>query len=147
MTTKKNSNNSVNTKYTIIKDRIEIYKDFTLNLLSYIYDYYLDKETLYLDQDIHNHFMFCYKKTCSDFLKEDIDFRKNNELIKYFYTYYYHHFYKSDADIPQKTFIEFWETIFNIENPQSKNTFNVLIEIYNVFDQSISTERNILELV
>ena len=30
---KSDGNNTISTKYTIIKDRIEIYKDFTYNLL------------------------------------------------------------------------------------------------------------------
>ena len=76
--TKGNSGGPVSIKYKVIKDRVEIYRDFTLNLLSCIYDYYLDKETLSLDQDIRNHFMFCYNKICKQFLMEDIDFRENN---------------------------------------------------------------------
>lgn len=141
------NNQTSNKKYALIKDRFEIYKDFTLNLLSYIYDYYLDKVTLSLDQDIHNHFMFCYNNVCSEFLNEEIDFRENTELIEYFYNYYYHHFYKTEKEIPQSYFIDFWTVIFNIEKPKSKNTFNVLIELYVIFDQSISKTKNILELV
>jgi len=143
----KNNNGSDTPKYTIIRDRIEIYKDFTFNLLFYVYDYYLDKETLYLDEDIRNHFMFCYKKVCNEFLKEEIDFRENKELIEYFYTDYYHHFYKSDTDVKQSFFVKFWGTIFNVDNPKNKNTLKVMVELYRVFDRSISSEKNILELV
>lgn len=140
-------NNKITQKYSIIKDRVDIYYDFTYNLLHYIFDYYLDKKTLYLDIDIKNHFMFCYNKVCEEFLKEEIDFTKNEELIEYFYTYYYHSFYKNENDYDISHFIKFWNSIFEIESPQSKNTLNVLIEIYNVFDKSIRTEKNILELV
>ena len=146
-TEKNSTGNSTSTKYTIIKDRIEIYKDFTLNLLSYIYDYYLDKETLSLDQDIRNHFMFCYNKVCNEFLKEEIDFRDNNELIEYFYTYYYHHFYKTDNDVEIDFFKNFWNTIFNVDNPKNRNILKVMVELYQVFDRSISSKKNILELV
>lgn len=144
---KSNSNNTISTKYTIIKDRIEIYKDFTYNLLSYIYDYYLDKETLSLDEDIRNHFLFCYNKVCNDFLKEEIDFRDNDDLIEYFYTYYYHHFYKAESEVDMEFFTNFWDTIFNVDKPKNDNTLKVLIELYQVFDRSISSKKNILELV
>ena len=144
---KSDGNNTISTKYTIIKDRIEIYNYFTYNLLSYIYDYYLDKETLSLDEDIRNHFLFCYNKTCNDFLKEEIDFRNNNELIEYFYTYYYHHFYKAESEVDKDFFIKFWDTIFNVDKPKNDNTLKVLIELYQVFDRSISYKKNILELV
>lgn len=139
--------NNVGKKYMIIKDRIEIYYDFTYNLLSYIFEYYLDKETLFLDEDIKNHFMFCYRKVCDEFLKEEIDFTKNNKLMEYFYTYYYHHFYKNENDVDMKYFINFWNSIFKIDNPKNKNTLNVLIELYSIFDKSIKTKKNILELV
>lgn len=145
--TKNNNSDSIATKYTIIKDRIEIYRDFTFNLLFYIFDLYLDKETLYLDQDIRNHFMYCYNKVCAEFLKEEIDFRNNKHLIEYFYTYYYYHLYKTDSEVQQSFFVKFWNSIFNIDNPKNKNTLKVLIELYHVFDQSISSQKNILELV
>jgi len=141
------SDDSILTKYTVIKDRVEIYKDFTLNLLYYIYDYYLDKETLSLDQDIKNHFMFCYNKACDDFLREEINFKNNDELIEYFYVYYYHHFYKTDDIIEKEFFIDFWDMIFNADNPKSKNTLKIMVELYRIFDKSISIKENILDLV
>lgn len=131
----------------IIKDRVEIYKDFTFNLLSYIYTYYLDKQTLSLDKDIHNHFMFCYNKVCVEFNKEDINFENNKELINYFYTYYYHQFYKIEKDVPQSFFIKFWKEIFNVEKQKNKNILKILIELYAIFDKSITKEKNILEMV
>lgn len=139
--------NNETSKYMIVKDRVLIYRDFTMNLLHYIYDFYLDKETLSLDQDIHNHFMFCYNKVCEEFLKEEINFKTNKRLVEYFYAYYYHHFYKSEKDVKKDFFTKFWSTIFDIERPKNKNTLNVLVELYEVFDQSITKEKNILELV
>lgn len=137
--TKKHINDIDN--YTLIKDRIEIYKDFTLNLLYCIYDYYLDKETLFLDQDIKNHFMFCYNKICDEFLKEDINFKNNNKLINYFYVYYYHHFYKIDENVEKEFFIDFWNIIFNVNKHKNKNMLRILIELYKIFDESIKIKK------
>lgn len=137
--TKKHINDIDN--YTLIKDRIEIYKDFTLNLLYCIYDYYLDKETLFLDQDIKNHFMFCYNKICDEFLKEDVNFKNNNKLINYFYVYYYHHFYKIDENVEKEFFIDFWNIIFNVNKHKNKNMLRILIELYKIFDESIKIKK------
>ena len=128
------STNNEGQKYKIIRGRVEIYRDFTMNLLSYIYAYYLDKETLSLDEDIHNHFMFCYNKVCTEFLLEELDFTQNKELIEYFFTYYYHHFYRAEKDVQQTFFVKFWNTIFDVEKPKNKNTKKVLVELYSVFD-------------
>ena len=135
-------------KFIIVKDRVQIYKDFALNLLYYIYYYYLDKETLNEDQDIKNHFNWCFKKVCNEFLKEGLDFSKNHELNEYFYSYYYHQFYTgNNQDTSLKYFEKFWGNIFEIDKQKNKNIINILIEIYNIYDKSINLEKNILEII
>jgi hypothetical protein len=139
-------------KYIIVKDRVEIFKDFTLNLLNHIHYYYLDKESLSSDQDIRNHYSWCFNKVCEEFKKEEIDFSKNKELKEYFYDYYYHQFYKIDKNnMNQNTSLEyyerFWRNIFEIDKQKNKNLLNILIEIYTIYDNSINQEKNILEIV
>ncbi len=138
-------------KYIIIKDRVEIYKDFTLNLLYYINHYYLDRESLHEDEDIYNHYVWCFKKVCDEFLEEEIDFTKNEELKEYFYAYYYHQFYKVIGDNNKDTSLafyeRFWKNIFEIDKQKNKNIINILIEMYNIYDKSINQEKNILEIV
>jgi hypothetical protein len=138
-------------KYLIIKDRVEIYKDFALNLLYYIYHYYIDKETLSENQDILNHYSWCYNKVCDEFLKEGLDFTKNEELKQYYYAYYYHQFYKikenSNHDTSLAYYEKFWKSIFEIDKQKNKNIINILIEVYTIYDKSINQEKNILEIV
>jgi hypothetical protein len=142
---------STGQKYIIVKDRVEVYKDFALNLLYYIHYYYIDKESLSQDEDIYNHYSWCFKKVCDEFLKEGIDFTKNAILKEYFYKYYYHQFYNIKGNANQDTSLEyyekFWKNIFEIDKQKNKNIINILIEIYNVFDTSINQEKNILEIV
>ena len=139
-------------KYIIIKDRVEIYKDFTLNLLYYINDFYLDRETLSADQDIRNYFNWCYRKVCDEFKEENIDFSKNKALYEYFYQFYYLQFFKlnlkeSNHDDSLVFYEKFWRNIFEIDKQKNKNVINTLIEAYNIFDTSINQEKNILEIV
>jgi len=136
-------------KYIIVKDRVEIYKDFALNLLHYIHHYYLDRKTLSEDEDIKNHYNWCFNKVCDEFKQENIDFTTNDELKEYFFTYYYHRFYTTDGtqDVSISYFEKFWKNIFEIEKQKNKNAINVLIEIYNIYDKSINQEKNILEIV
>lgn len=140
---------STTKKFIIIKDRVEIYRDFALNLMNYIHDYYIDRESLSEDQDIKNHFNWCFKKVCDEFLKEGLDFTKNEELNEYYYTYYYHQFYTTNdnQDISLNHFEKFWKNIFEIDKQKNKNLINILIEIYNIYDKSINQEKNILEIV
>lgn len=143
---------SATQKYIIVKDRVEIYKDFTLNLLYYIIDFYIDKESLSADEDIRNHFRWCFNKVCDEFKKENLDFTKNDALREYFYQFYYYQFYKlnpkeSNHDNSLEFYEKFWRNIFDIDKQKNKSVINTLVEIYNVFDISVNQEKNILEIV
>ena len=132
----------------IIKDRVEIYKDFTINLLNYIIAFYLDNKTLSLDVDIRNHYNWCFNKVCDEFKEEDLDFSKNEDLRRYFYDFFYHQFYKRDnQDITIVYYEKFWLNIFNIDKQNNKNVMNTMVELYNIFDKSVNHEKNILEIV
>ena len=136
-------------KYIIVKDRVEVYRDFALNLLYYIYDYYIDRETLSLDEDIYNHYSWCFKKVCEEFKEENLDFTKNEKLKNYFFKYYYQQFYTANnaQDISLNYFEKFWKQIFEIDKQKNKNLINILIDIYHIYDESINHEKNILEIV
>ena len=136
-------------RYIIVKDRVEIYKDFALNLLYYIHYYYLDRQTLNTNEHIYNHYSWCYNKVCEEFKKEELDFTKNKELKEYFYAYYYHQFYIAgdNQDTSLKHLEGFWKNIFDIGKHKTKNLVNMLLEVYNIYDKSINQEKNILEIV
>lgn len=145
-------NHTTNKKFIIIKDRVEVYKDFTINLLKCIVKYYVDRESLSDEQDIRNHFMWCYDKVNDEFKKEELDFSDNKELREYFYTYYYHQFYMIDDNHIEynrlvKLIEEFWIEIFSINNQKNKTIITVMIELYSIFDNTINKENNILENV
>lgn len=129
-------------KIVILKDRIELYLDFSLNLLFYISEYYLDKDSLSNDSDISNHYSWCYNKACDDFKGENIDFSKNTKLKKYFFDYYYNHLYVTDKfdakeELPLKDYETFFVTLFNVEKGNSRY-MNLLIELYLIFEESIN---------
>lgn len=138
-------------KYLIVKDRVDIYKDFTINLANYIVYYYIDYDSINTDVEISNHFNWCYNKVCDEFDKEEIYFRDNKILREYFYMYYYNKFYRAQTEPLEDTsleyYVKFWNTIFEINKQKNKKLVNVLIEIYNIFDASINKEKNILDFV
>lgn len=138
-------------KYGVIKERIEIYKDFVINLSNYIVDYYIDYESLYEDRDIYNHFDWCFNKVCDEFLLEGIDFKDNEKIRQYFKTFYYTNFYraqnKPDLDISIEYFVKYWQILFDIEKLKNKNVITMMVELVGAFDKSVNREKNILELI
>lgn len=137
-------------KYVIVKDRVELCKDFTLNLLYHIDHYYVDYDSIHEDVDINNHFTFCFNKVCDEFKKEGLDFSLNKELKKYFYLYFYNQFYKNkgnNEEISLFYYEKFWNEIFSVEKQVNLNVLKILIEIYMIFDVTINNKINILEKV
>ena len=137
-------------KFIIVKDRVEIYKDFTINLINYIIDFYLDAKTLASDEDIYNHYNWCFNKVCDEFKLENINFSDNDKLRNYYYDFFYHQFYKREMEnktnlVTLSFYEKFWKNIFEIDKQSNRNIINSLIEIYNIFDISINRNKNILE--
>ena len=126
--------------YNVIKERIELYKDFTKNLLYYINDTYLGQEYIKTEKDIRNHFTWCYGKVLEEFYDEEIDFYGNDDLFNYFYEYYKDQFYKikKSSNVLQY-FMKFWDKIFDYKNSKkNRREFEVLLELYEIFDFSLS---------
>jgi len=133
--------------YNVIKERVELYKDFTLNLLYYVFDTYLGKEYIKSEYDMRGHFTWCYRKVLNDFEKEGIYFYENEELYDYFYGYYEDQFYKNDKIEPLSHYEKFWENIFQISKSKKRNIFEVLLELYDIFDKTITKKVENFEMV
>jgi hypothetical protein len=125
--------------HNIIKERVELYKDFTINLLQYIYDTYFGKEYIKTKKDIEGHFNWCFGKVLEEFYDEEISFYENDELYDYFYGYYLDQFYSKEPE-PLSYYEKFWESIFEIKKIMKNNVFEVLVEIYEIFDKSITNK-------
>ena len=143
------STNSDIQRIKVIKERTEIYKNFTLLLLDIISEYYLDKKSLNNDTDIQNHYNWCYLKACDKFSEEGYKFHYNDSLKSYFYTYYYENIYKSvkfdtKDNITKKLFEEFWKKIFDISTTKDKHIIAILAELYKLFDKSINNSNIIV---
>lgn len=132
----------------VIKERVELYKDFTINLLYNIYNTYLGDDFISSDEDIKGHFTWAFNKMIEEFYDEDIIFFKTNDLFDYFYEYYYSHFYKLGQSQSFSYYKNFWENIFDLKNQKKdKKVFDVLIQIYELFDNSLSEKIQIQEIL
>jgi len=130
--------------YNIAKERVELYKDFTINLLYCIHDTYLGKEYINSDYDIRGHFTWCYRNILTQFEQEDVYFHENEELYDYFFGYYQDQFYKREKIEPLSHYEKFWENIFDIKkNGKKRNIFEVLWELYEIFDKTVNKRTEI----
>jgi len=123
--------------HNVIKERVELYKDFTINLLHYIYDSYLGSEFIKSEQDQRGHFTWAYGKVLEEFEDEGIDFYNNDDLFEYFYVYFKDQFYDMKKIEDFTYYHKFWLDIFDLSKNKQRKKFEVLLQIYEIFDESL----------
>jgi hypothetical protein len=133
--------------YNVIRERVELYKDFTLNLLYHIHNTYLGKDYLRTKYDVRGHFTWSYGKVLEEFEEEGISFFKNDELYEYFYGYYKDQFYNKKNIESLSHYEKFWENIFDISETKKRNIFEVLLELYDIFDKTINQKNEEMILI
>lgn len=122
----------------VIKDRVEFYRDFVINLIHYIHTTYLGKEFIKTEEDVKGHFNWAFNKVLSDFEKEGIIFKDTKNLREYFFDYFNTRFYSVETIPTLKMFTAFWDDIFTLKPNKEKTVLNALIEIYKLFDEAFN---------
>ena len=88
--------NYLNNLNSVTIEKVELFRDFTITLTYYIYDTYLGDDVMYKESDITGHFNWCWNKTISNFVKENIFFEERGEHYYYHMNYFMDTFYNSD---------------------------------------------------
>lgn len=124
--------------YNILKERVDLYQDFAINLLHKIYETYLGKNYIKSKIDIEGHYNWCFGKVLEEFYEQDIDFYGNDGLYNYFLAYYYDQFYNREKQHPINHHKKMWISIFNYKKQNKiKEEFELLVELYQIFDKSL----------
>jgi len=128
----------------IIPEKLELYNDFihSLNILivkTYLGDTTGDETKITLsDDDIENHFKWCWNKTLDSFKKESITFNLTGEHYEYFISFFLDTFYKQKNDQIKSSINEFFNDLFDIKKPFTKSDLDMISSIYKVLDKNIS---------
>ena len=124
--------------HNILNERLDLYKDFTINLLYKIIDTYLGIEYINSIEHAKGHYNWCFGKVLEEFHEQEIDFYNNEELYDYFFDFYLDHFYRLEKQPTLNNLKIFWTNIFNHKKlNKTKNEFEALIELYEIFDYSL----------
>jgi len=128
----------------IIPEKLELFYDFTYSLNLLIINTYLgdttDKETKIVlsDDDIENHFKWCWNKTVENFKKESITFNITGEHYEYFNSFFLDTFYKQKNEDIKHSIGEFFNDLFDTQKTFTKSDLDMISSIYKVLDKNIS---------
>lgn len=126
--------------HNIKYEKCELYNDFVQSLIFLIYDTYMGDD-ITNEKDKKNHFTWCWNKNVENFKKEGFIF-ENNKLKNYFFEFmsevYYPITKKEENQVALDNILKLWSYIFDYNNNKSKSDVDTLIEVYNIFENSLN---------
>jgi hypothetical protein len=128
----------------ISRERLELYRDFVVNLICYAHTTYFGREFLKKEEDVKGHYGWAFNKVLAEFKQEGIIFQNTEELFEYFYEYFTQQFYSFDELPAIKDYLAFWNDIFHVYPKKEKKVMKVLIDLYQIFDNSLENKKNLI---
>jgi hypothetical protein len=132
---KEYKNNNIN------KNRLQLYRDFIINLCYYIGDTYLGQEIIKTNKHKKDHFRWSFSKVCNEFKEEGLDFSNDDELFDYFFEYFNSTLYENEM-YEIEFLIEYWEDTLELSYDKSKADLEGMFEVYVIFDRILNTKLN-----
>jgi len=128
--------------HNMIPEKIELYGDIFQSLTTLVLETYLGEETnetkiRMSDEDVTNHFDWCWKKTIESFEKENILIDSEGEHKDYVKSFFLESFYyQKDSEIRSAVTV-FVDDLFNIDKVFVKSDLDIITEIYKVFNRTV----------
>jgi len=128
--------------HNIIPEKVILYGDIFLSLSKIILETYLGEETSETkislsDEDITNHYDWCWKKMLNDFELENLIIQREGEHKNYMRVFFDDSFYRQENSDMRKAIPKFIEELFDLEKPFAKSDLDILTEIYKLLDKHV----------
>lgn len=129
-------------KHNIVKDRLNFYRSFIINLAHNITATYFGQDYIYKTEDIEGHYNWAFNKTCDNYKKQGVDFSDNKAIFYYFYGYFLSTLYKNETPPSFEIYKAFWDGFFSYDNGTKKDSeIDEIIEIYTHFNSTIEKRK------
>ena len=132
--------------HNIVNEKLELFFDFSYSLTLIIVDTYLggdlEKNGSLVDmsdEDILNHFNWCWKKNIDNFQKEGLIINEDGEHYEYFKDFFDEIFYKHKEEKVRKSIGDFFIQMFDRKTPFTKSDLDVILTIYKSIDTNMVT--------
>jgi hypothetical protein len=90
------------------------------------------------EEDVINHFKWCWNKTIENFKKESIIFTNDGDHYKYFLSFFTDIFYNQNDKKIKDSIGDFFDDIFNIEKTFTQSDLDIMLNIYKSLDNNLS---------
>lgn len=123
--------------------KLELYETFVKSLVNLISQTYLGESEFnetninVTEQDINNHFDWCWDKTVENFKKEKIFFENDGEHKKFIREFIFETFYLQKNKDVKSSLDKFFNEIFDIETSMTKSDLDLLTTIYKLMEKNV----------
>lgn len=128
----------------ILPEKLELYYDFSFSLYDLIRNTFLGENENFetkinmTEEDVVNHFKWCWNKTIENFKKESIIFTNDGDHYKYFLSFFTEIFYNQNDKKIKDSIGDFFDDIFNIEKTFTQSDLDIMLNIYKSLDNNLS---------
>jgi len=123
--------------YNITLEKTELYYDFLIGLLDLNETTYLGGDVLNTQENIKNHFDWCFQKIITNFTKEGIEFKERGPHYEYLWLFFYEAFYINDLEGNINRIREYFYKLFTFNYKKTRSELDMLTELYKLLDQNL----------
>ena len=123
--------------YNITREKTELYYGFLISLLNLIEETYLGPDVLDDEDDIKNHFTWCFDKVTSNFEKERIFIKNRGNHYEYLWLFFHEAFYITQSEGNTTRIREYFYKLFDYNYNKSRAELDMLTDIYKLFEQNL----------
>lgn len=123
--------------HNIIREKAELYYDFLFSLLTLIDETYLGSDVIISEEDITNHFDWCFNKIISNFEQEKIYFSSKNDQYEYLWFFFYKAYYQCLTENKYQILCDYFNLLFNFGKVKNQIELESFTDLYKIFDQNL----------
>ena len=122
----------------IIREKSELYYDFITSLLRLMDETYLGSDVISTQDEMVNHFMWCFNKVLSDFEQERIKFTPvSTPTYDYLWFFLYKGYYTSEMENKYGALLEYFTYLFDFSMVKTPPELESFMDFYKIFDQNL----------
>jgi hypothetical protein len=123
--------------HNIIREKAELYYDFLFSLLDIVDETYLGSDVIKSDEDMINHFNWCFNKVISNFEQERIYFNNKDTHYDYLWVFFYKAYYTCPTENKMEILSEYFKVLFNFNRIKTPPELESFTDLYKIFDQNL----------
>jgi len=129
--------------HNIIPEKVELFGDIFLSLSQIIIQTYLghdiqETKISLTEEDINNHFDWCWKKIIRNFELENLHIEPKGEHKDYLKGFFDDSFYNQEKADMRDAIPKFVKELFDLDKPFAKSDLDILTEIYKLLDKNVN---------